>query len=91
MEWLIWDLVNKELEDTLMINANLQWFMEIRSRQTNLIYFLMIISLVDKGNSVNVIYWDFCKAFDLIPHDILIKNLEEYKITWHRLNGLKTG
>lgn len=49
--------------------------MEHRSCHTNLIFFDEITDLVDKGNNVLVF-----KSFDLVLHDILIKNLEGYKI-----------
>lgn len=49
--------------------------MEHRSCHTNLIFFYEITDLVDKGNNVLVF-----KSFDLVLHDILIKNLEGYKI-----------
>lgn len=35
----------------------------------------MITGLADKDSCVNVIDLGFCKAFDLVAHDILIKTL----------------
>ncbi|CAM5155546.1 unnamed protein product [Natator depressus] len=62
------------------IEVNGKWdkiqhcFTKGRSCQTNLIFFEKITDFLDKGNAVDLIYLDFSKAFDTVPHgDILVK------------------
>ena len=62
---------------------------------TNLISFYdRVTRLVDERQAVNVVYLDFNKAFDTVPHDILVEKpaahgLDGYTLHWvkHWLDG----
>ena len=54
-----------------------------RSCLTNLISFCdKVTHLVDEGKAVDVVYLDFSKAFDTVPHNILME-----KLAAHSLDG----
>ena len=76
MEQIIRQAVCKHLMDNAVLNKSQHGFLRNKSCQTNLIsFFERVTSFVDAENAVDVIYFDFSKTFDKVPHDILVSKL----------------
>jgi hypothetical protein len=82
MESLLKDSIVEHLRKKLLINDSQHGFTSKRSCLTNLLTFLEVLTdYVDKGFPVDVIYLDFQKAFDKVPHYRLIKKVKAHGIT----------
>ena len=56
-------------------------FMTKKSCLTNLLEYLETLSkLIDEGHMVDIVYLDFAKAFDKVPHDCLSAILSTHGI-----------
>ena len=62
-----------------LINPSQHGFLKARSCLTNLLCFLEeMTKWVDEGSQVDVIYLNFQKAFDKVPHQRLILQLKSH-------------
>ena len=76
MESIIRDAITHHLTVNSLINGSQHGFMARKSCLTNLLEYLEILTeLVDEGHSVDVVYLDFAKAFDKVPHCRLLCKL----------------
>ena len=81
LETLITDHMVEFLVKHKLINTSQHGSLKARSYLTNLLSFLEeITKLVDDGSPVNVVYFDFQKAFDKMPHQTLLLKLKAHCI-----------
>ena len=52
-------------------------------------YFDSVLSMLEKGDSVDAIYLDFSKAFDKVDHQILLKKVESLGVTGKLLDWIR--
>ena len=87
-------IINKKLQEHIMNNEllchNQHGFTKGRSCLTNLLTAMENWTReIDDKNDVDVIYLDFAKAFDSVPHKRLLRKLEGYGITGKVLAWIK--
>ena len=79
LETIIRDHMIDFLVKHKLINSSQHGFLKARSCLTNLLcFFEEITKWVDEGSLVDVIYLDFQKAFDKVPHQRLILKLKSH-------------
>ena len=73
-----------------LINPSQHGFLKARSCLTNLLCYLEeITKWVDEGSPVDVIYLDFQKAFDKVPHQRLILKLKSHGMGNSTINWIE--
>lgn len=81
MESILKDSIAKYLNEKNLLNSSQHGFTNGRSCLTNLLcFFESVVNYVDKKEAVDVIYLDFQKAFDRVPHQRLLLKIESIGI-----------
>ena len=81
LERLIKDHMMDFLVRHTLLNSSQHGFLKARSCLTNMLCFLEeITKWIDEGSPVDIIYLDFQKAFDKVPHQRLLFKLKAHDI-----------
>ena len=90
LETLIRDHMVEFLVKHKLINTSQHGFLKVRSCLTNRLCFLEeITKWVDDGSPVDVVYLDFQKAFDKVPHQRLLLKLKAHGIDNDVINWIE--
>ncbi|PKU41752.1 rna-directed dna polymerase from mobile element jockey-like [Limosa lapponica baueri] len=90
MAQIILSAILQHMKDTQAIRPSQHGFMKGRSCLTNLISFYDKLNhLVDEAKTVDVVYLDFSRAFDIISHNILLEKLAAHGLDGGTLHWVK--
>ena len=91
MERIIKDQIMKFLVDEKLLSNKQHGFLGKRSTVTQLLSYLdKCADSISESKVVDVIYFDFAKAFDTVPHRRLLKKLNAYGIRGLTLDWIKS-
>ena len=90
MEKIIGDAIVKHMTENDLFSKAHHGFIKGKSCVTQLLEFLEdITQAINNREDVDVVYLDFCKAFDKVPHKRLLKKLHGYGIRGKIYNWVK--
>ena len=91
MEKILKDQIMQHLMNEKLLSKHQHGFMGKRSTVTQLLCYLdKCADSISDSKVVDVIYFDFAKAFDTVPHRRLLKKLNAYGIKGKELDWIKS-
>ena len=91
LESIIADSIRSHLEKSKLIYDSQHGFTKGKSCLTNLLtFFRKVFEVVDNDENYDVIYLDFSKAFDRVPHQRLLRKIKAHGIEGKVLNWIKS-
>ena len=92
LEKLIRDEIVDHMTKNNLFSSEQHGFISGKSCTTQLLEFLEdLTKALDNGKDVDVIYLDFCKAFDKVPHRRLLKKYGPTELEVNYTFGLKNS
>ena len=90
LESIIKDDITQFLVKKKLIRSSQHGFVKGRSCTSNILEFLeKVTAAVDSGESVDVIFLDFAKAFDKVPRERLLKKLRVHGLSGNLLRWIR--
>ena len=90
LESIIRDSIIKHMEANDLFSDKQVGFISGRSTVLQLLHVLNIwTEILDQGGDLEVVYCDFMKAFDKVPHHRLVHKIERYGIIGNTLGWIK--
>ena len=81
MESIITKNIREHLDKHNLINQSQHGFMKGKSCLTNLLsFYSKVYEAADNGDSYDILYLDFSKAFDKVPHQRLLRKVRAHGI-----------
>ena len=91
MEQFIWDYIIQHFFHNDLFSNNQFGFLKGRSTMLQLLHIMEEwTSTLEKGGQINTIYADFEKAFDKVPHHLLLKKLHSYNLNVNIIQWIRS-
>ena len=90
LERIVKESLVKHLDKYSLIRKSQLGFTSGKSCLSNLLeFFEEVTKILDKGEAVDLVYLDFAKTFDKVPHHRLFKKLEAHGLGGNVLNWIR--